>query len=192
MNKESLKKLTIQELEGTLMQAKEDFKAASTGLSEVRQNQLLKTKALRGKASKRKQELIAQIIKINKATQKVHTQIERISYRKMQKFEAMKWSASQKGKQRRRELKIYGTYKTSMTDEDSVLVWCYDMGISEETLEILLKQYTMNDLANMSGDEFYDKAQLAEYNSRDNDDETFEPGEEERGLTDLGIEDLGD
>lgn len=192
ISKESLSKMSIQQLEGALMQAKEDFKAASTALSEARQNQLLKTKALRGKASKRKQELIAQIMRINKATQRVHAQIERISYGKMQKFEAMKWSASQKIKQRKQELKAYGTYRTAITDEEKVLAWCSDMDISEETLEILLEQYTMQDLANMSGDEFYDRAQFAEYNQRDNDYETFEPGEEAGGLTDLGIEDLGD
>ena len=44
----------------------------------------------------------------------------------------------------------------------------------------------------MSGDEFYDRAQYAEYSQTEHDYETFEPGEEEGGLTDLGIEDLGD
>lgn len=174
------------------MQAKEDFKAASASLSEARQSQLLKSKALKGKASKRKQELIAQIMKINKATQRVHAQIERISYGKMQKFEAMKWSASQKVKQRKLELKSSGVYKTAITDEEKVLAWCADMDISQETLNALLELYTMQDLANMSGDEFYDRAQYAEYNMKDHDYETFEPGEEEGGLTDLGIEDLDD
>lgn len=68
ISKESLSKMSIAELEGKLMQAKEDFKAASTTLSEERQKQILKTKNIRGKAAKRKQELIAQIMKINKAT----------------------------------------------------------------------------------------------------------------------------
>ena len=174
------------------MQAKEDFKAVSTRLSEERQKQILKTKAIRGKASKRKQELISQIMNINRATQKIHAQIERISYGKMQKFEAKKWSASQKVKARKYELKTTGAYKTAMTDEEKVLAWCADMDISEETLEALLELYTMEELANMSGDEFYDRAQYAEYSQTEHDYETFEPGEEEGGLTDLGIEDLGD
>lgn len=192
ISKESLSKMSIQQLEGALMQAKEDFKAASTRLSEERQKQILKTKAIRGKASKRKQELISQIMNINRATQKIHAQIERISYGKMQKFEAKKWSASQKVKARKYELKSTGTYKTTMTDEEKVLAWCADMDISEETLEALLELYTMKELANMSGDEFYDRAQYAEYSQTEHDYETFEPGEEKGGLTDLGIEDLGD
>ena len=68
ISKESLSKLSIAELEGKLMQAKEDFKAASTALSEARQKQILKTKSIRGKAAKRKRELIAQIMRLNRAT----------------------------------------------------------------------------------------------------------------------------
>ena len=54
ISKESLSKMSIAELEGKLMQAKEDFKAASTTLSEERQKQILKTKNIRGKAAKRR------------------------------------------------------------------------------------------------------------------------------------------
>ena len=74
MNKESLHKLTIQELEGQLMAVKENYRAATTALSIERQNQLLKTKAIKGKASKRKEELIRQILKIQKETQRVQAQ----------------------------------------------------------------------------------------------------------------------
>lgn len=76
MNKESLRKLTIQELEGQLMEAKENYKAATMALSIERQNQLLKTKKIRGKASKRKQELIEQILKIQRETQRAQAKIE--------------------------------------------------------------------------------------------------------------------
>ena len=58
MNKESLRKLTIQELEGQLMEVKENFRQASSTLAIERQKQLAKTKIIRGNAKKRKRELI--------------------------------------------------------------------------------------------------------------------------------------
>lgn len=192
ISKESLSKMSIAELEGKLMQAKEDFKAASTTLSEERQKQILKTKNIRGKAAKRKQELIAQIMKINKATQKVHAQIERIQYGRVQEFEARKWGAAQKAKMRKQELKTTGAYQTSMSDMEKIYAWCEDMDVSEEVLEKLLEMYTVEELANMSGDDFYDEVEDARFDLSSDKYETFEPGDREGGLTDLGIEDLGD
>lgn len=193
ISKESLSKLSIIELEGKLMQAKENFKAASTTLSEARQKQILKTKEVRGNAAKRKRELISQIMKINKATQRVNAQIKRIQFGNTQNFEAKKWSASQKVKARKQELKQTGTYKTAMTDMERIYAWCEDMHISEEVLERLLELYSVEELANMSGDDFYDEVLDARlYVSGEEPSETFVPGEEEGGLTDLGIEDLGD
>lgn len=192
ISKESLSKLSIAELEGKLMQAKEEFKAASTTLSEARQKQILKTKSVRGKAAKRKRELIAQIMRLNRAIQKVHAQIERIQLGNIKEFEAKKWSASQKAKARKQELKQTGTYKTSMTDMEKIYAWCEDMDVSEEVLERLLELYSVEDLANMSGDDFYDEVLDARLEVSGKEFETFEPGEEEGGLTDLGIEDLGD
>lgn len=192
ISKESLSKLSIIELEGKLMQAKEDFKAASTALSEARQKQILKTKSVRGKAAERKRELISQIMRLNRATQKVHAQIKKIQFGNAQNFEAKKWSASQKVKARKQELKQTGTYKTSMTDMEKIYAWCEDMHISEEVLERLLELYSVEDLANMSGDDFYDEVLKARLDLSGREFETFEPGEEEGGLTDLGIEDLGD
>ena len=192
ISKESLSKMSIAELEGKLIQAKEDFKAASTTLSEERQKQILKTKNIRGKAAKRKQELIAQIMKINKATQKVHAQIERIQYGRVQEFEARKWGAAQKAKMRKQELKTTGAYQTSMTDMEKIYAWCEDMDVSEEVLEKLLEMYSVEELANMSGDDFYDEVQDARFDLSTDKFETFEPGDREGGLTDLGIEDLGD
>lgn len=193
ISKESLSKLSIIELEGKLMQAKEDFKVASTALSEARQKQILKTKNVRGKAAERKRELIAQIMRLNRATQKVHAQVERIKFGNVQEFEAKKWSASQKARVRKQELKQTGTYKTSMTDMERIYAWCEDMHISEEVLERLLELYSVEELANMSGDDFYDEVLDARlYVSGEEPSEIFVPGEEEGGLTDLGIEDLGD
>lgn len=192
ISKESLSKMSIAELEGKLMQAKEDFKAASTTLSEARQKQILKTKNIRGKAAKRKQELIAQIMKINKATQKVHAQIEKIQYGRVQEFEARKWGAAQKARMRKQELKTTGTYQTSMSDMEKIYAWCEDMNVSEEVLKKLLEMYSVEELANMSGDDFYDEVEDARFDLSKDKFETFEPGDREGGLTDLGIEDLGD
>ena len=47
LSKESLSKMSIAQLEGKLMEAKEQFKAASTNLSEARQNQILKGKTIK-------------------------------------------------------------------------------------------------------------------------------------------------
>ena len=131
-------------------------------------------------------------MKINKATQKVHAQIERIQYGKVQEFEARKWGAAQKAKMRKQELKATGSYQTSMTDMEKIYAWCEDMDVSEEVLEKLLEMYSVEELANMSGDDFYDEVLDARFDLSHDEYETFEPGDREGGLTDLGIEDLGD
>lgn len=84
MNKESLRKLTIQELEGQLMEAKENFRQASSTLAIERQKQLAKMKVVRGKGNKRKQELIEQILKIQKETRRVQTKIQEIEIKNNQ------------------------------------------------------------------------------------------------------------
>ena len=79
-----------------------------------------------------------------------------------------------------------------MTDMEKIYAWCEDMDVSEEVLERLLELYSVEDLANMSGDDFYDEVLDARLDVSGKEFETFEPGEEEGGLADLGIEDLGD
>ena len=79
-----------------------------------------------------------------------------------------------------------------MTDMEKIYAWCEDMDVSEEVLERLLEMYSVEDLSNMSGDDFYDEVLDARFDLSGKEFETFEPGEEEGGLTDLGIEDLGD
>ena len=58
MSKESLKKLNIQELEGQLSVQRENLQNLSSVLSQERQKQILKNKAIRGSSKKRKEELI--------------------------------------------------------------------------------------------------------------------------------------
>lgn len=58
MSKESLKKLNIQELEGQLSVQRENLQNLSSVLSQERQKQILKNKAIRGSSRKRKEELI--------------------------------------------------------------------------------------------------------------------------------------
>lgn len=86
MNKESLKKLTIQELEGQLIAVKEQFRNASSNLAIERQQQLAKTKVIRGGGKKRKKELIEQILKIQRETQRVEAKIEQIKIRNSMTF----------------------------------------------------------------------------------------------------------
>lgn len=81
MNKESLRKLTISELEGQLVAVKENYQATQMRLSIERQNQIIKAKVIRGKASKRREELIRQILKIQRETSKVEAKINAIQIR---------------------------------------------------------------------------------------------------------------
>ena len=76
VTKETLRKLTLVELEGQLESQKEAFRAASSNLSRARQEQILKQKEIRGKASKRKQALIEQILKLQRETQKINVKVE--------------------------------------------------------------------------------------------------------------------
>ena len=182
LNKESLSKMSITQLEGKLMEAKEQFKAASINLSEARQNQILKGKEIRGKANKRKAELIAQIMKINRATQKVNAQIAQIKFGSKMEFQAKKSAASKKVDMRRSELKSTGSYQTSLTNRELVYYWCDCMGFDEEDLEKLLQYYTFDELAEMSGDEFYDQMQDAKAGYDPSDRVIFEPQEEEEAV----------
>ena len=84
MNKESLRKLSIQELEGQLMEVKENFRQASSTLAIERQKQLAKMKIVRGKGNKRKQQLIEQILKIQKETRKIQAKIQAIEIKNNQ------------------------------------------------------------------------------------------------------------
>lgn len=78
MNKESLKKLTIEELRGQLVVAKENYRAAASELAIERQKQLAKAKAIKGKGAKQKKELIEQILKMERETQRVRAKINQI------------------------------------------------------------------------------------------------------------------
>ena len=78
MNKESLRKLTIEELRGQLVAAKENYRIAAAQLAVERQAQLAKAKAIRGKGSKQKQALIEQILKMERETQRVKAKINQI------------------------------------------------------------------------------------------------------------------
>ena len=182
LSKESLSKMSIAQLEGKLMEAKEQFKAASTNLSEARQNQILKGKTIRGNANKRKAELIAQIMKINRATQKVNAQITQINVGAKMAFQAKINTARKKVDARRRELKATGSYQTSLSNKELVYHWCDCMGFDEEDLEKLLEYYTFDELAEMSGDEFYDQMQDAKAGYDPSDRVTFEPQEEEESV----------
>ena len=79
LSKESLKRLTIQELEGQLVQVKATFRETSSLLAIERQQQLAKAKQIKGKSNKRKKQLIEQILKIQKETQRVQAKIEQIN-----------------------------------------------------------------------------------------------------------------
>lgn len=179
ISKESLSKMSIRELEGRLMQAKEDFKASSAILSKERQKQILKTKAIRGNNLKRKQELIRQIMKINKATAKVQSQIIKIKVGNQQSFAQKTLNASVKMQKRKEELKKFGTYQTSITDEERVLAYCRDMGYTEEDLQKALEYYTIEELADMPGQEFYDEVHEAKRAGNRNEQMTFDVPEEE-------------
>lgn len=50
-----------------------------------------------------------------------------------------------------------GTYQTSFSDEEKVLAWCYDMHVSYEQYLEIIEEYGIEELASMSGDDFYDK-----------------------------------
>ena len=157
LNKTALSRMSVEQLEGKLSEAKARFAEASTNLSAARQSQILKTRTIRGKASQRKKELISQILKIEKQTGKVSAQIRQIQIASNIKFSQKKAAASRKVSLRRKELRDFGSYRTSMTNYEKVLAWCDDMNVDEETLDKLLEVYEISDLAAMSGDEFYDE-----------------------------------
>lgn len=157
ISKESLSKLSIAELEGKLTEVKQEFTKKSSILTEARQKQILKNKAIRGGSAKRRQELIRQILQMQKQINKVDAKIASIKVGVMRNFEAAVSQASQKVTKRRLELKQSGSYKTGLTNYEKVLAWCGDMGYDQEDLEMMLEFYTIEELAEMSGDEFYDE-----------------------------------
>lgn len=81
MSKESLKKLNIQELEGQLSVQRENLQNLSSVLSQERQKQILKNKAIRGSSKKRKEELIRQILQLQKEAARVQAKINNIKTR---------------------------------------------------------------------------------------------------------------
>lgn len=81
MSKESLKKLNIQELEGQLSVQRENLQNLSSVLSQERQKQILKNKAIRGSSKKRKEELIRQILQLQKEAARVQAKINGIKTR---------------------------------------------------------------------------------------------------------------
>ena len=180
LSRESLRKMSMSQLEGKLAEVKAKYSEASTNLTMAKEAQILKTKVIRGKGNKRKREMISQILKINKETQKINTKIKQISLGNEIKFTKIKVAARKKVALRAKELRETGAYKTSMTNEEKVYAWCYDMDVSQEELDILLEMYTMEDLAMMSGDDFYDEVKKSrqEYYQR-----THELDEDEEELT---------
>lgn len=81
MTKESLRKLNVQELENQLSVHKENLKNLSSTLSAERQAQILKQKTIRGNAKKRKEELIRQILQLQKEERRVQAKINAIQTR---------------------------------------------------------------------------------------------------------------
>lgn len=176
LSKESLSKMSLQQLEGKLSEVKSQFAEASTRLSAARQNQILKMRAVKGKAAQRKKELISQILSIQKQTQKVEAQTAQIEVGIRFKFDALKSAAAAKVSARRGELKTQGRYITSLSNYEKVLAWCSDMGVEKEELDLLLEIYTMDQLADMSGDDFYDEVRSAVHANAqfdDSDEEEF-------------------
>lgn len=161
LDKETLSRMSISQLEGKLAEVKSEFSAKSTQLSQARQAQLTKYKKTRGGASARKQNLINQIIKIQKATSKVEGQILKIRYASEKVFNLEVVKATSKYRQRQEELKVFGTYKTVMSNYEKVLYWCECMNYTSEDLDKVLELYTIDELAEMSGDEFYDEVRAA-------------------------------
>lgn len=156
-SKESLRGLSVQQLEGKLMDAKARFAEASTQLSAARQSQILKTKQIKGKASARKKELISQILELERQTARVEAQRSKITIGENIKFNIDISKAAKKVAMRAVELKTTGTYQTPLTGYEKVLEWCMDMGVDRETFYELLKIYSIEELSNMSGDDFYDE-----------------------------------
>ena len=162
LTKETLSKMTVAQLEGKLMEAKSNFAQASTQLSAARQAQILKTKQIRGNASKRKKELISQILGLQRQTERVIVQREKITIGENIKFSAETLKAVAKVKIRAVELKETGTYKTSLSNYEKVLSLAYSMGVDKEVFDALLANYTIEELASMTGDEFYDQVKSAD------------------------------
>ena len=180
LSRESLRKMSMSQLEGKLAEVKAKYSEASTNLAVAKEAQILKTKVIRGKGNKRKREMIAQILKINRETQKINAKIQQISLGNEIKFAKVKAAARQKASLRTKELRETGTYKTSMSNTEKVYAWCYDMDVSQEELDILLEMYTMEDLAMMSGDDFYDEVKKSR---QEHYQRTHELDEDEEELT---------
>ena len=81
MTRESLRKLNVQELENQLSVQKENLQNLSSTLNAARQAQILKNKTIRGNAKKRKEELIRQILQLQKEAGKVQAKINAIQVR---------------------------------------------------------------------------------------------------------------
>lgn len=126
---------------------------------------------------------------MQRETQKINAKIAKIAYGQTKAWETQVSSAVSKYRKRKNELKNFGTYKTTMTDKEKVLYWCDCMGFDEEDLNKLLEVYDWSDLANMSGDEFYDEVKFSTLDIKNFE---FNNNPESKGLVDLGIEDLGD
>lgn len=160
ISKESLKGLSVNQLRGKLAEAKAKFAQNAIGLSEERQAQILKTKQIRGNAANQKRELISQIMNLERQTAKVETQRGKIDVGEDIKFNIKVSNAVEKVNIRKIELKTIGSYQTALSDEERLYALCNDMQVSRETFNELLKNYTLEELANMSGDDIYDEVTL--------------------------------
>lgn len=159
MTKTSLSKMSVAELEGKLIEVKENFRASAMNLNLARQNQILKGKAIRGKTSERKSALISQILKIQQATNKNLAAVQQINAQNNMAYQNSLAAAARMVEKRREELRRYGEYMTRLSNKEKVMAWAYDMGVDKDTLDIMVAIYGWDELAAMSGDEFYDQCQ---------------------------------
>lgn len=160
LSKEGLKKLNIQELEGQLREVKSEFRKASQQLSIERQMQLAKTKAIKGKGSKRKKELIEQILKMQRETQRVNAKIAQI---KLQAEMPAKVSFSA-GKIKIKSPSIRDKVEGKSADMDNAEMWAAIKTYKDNVKRGVIKE--LNEYDKLSSDERADYA----YEMMDNKD----------------------
>lgn len=156
--KENLNKMSIEQLRGKLAEVKSEFKrTAAEAYTPERQEQILKGKAIKGNTKKQKQTLVSQINKISAAISKVSSINFTNDYHADTQFAKDVEKALKKVEQRRMELLKNGIYETHLNAKEKVYYWCDCMNFSRSDLRVLLSVYTFEELAEMSGDEFYDE-----------------------------------
>lgn len=160
LSKENLSKMSVGQLKGKLIQVEGEFlKKSSNIYTPERQEQILKGKTIKGSTKQQKQALISQINKIQNATNKIETITIKINYHADTEFDNAVTAARLKVLRRQEELLKKGLYETHLSAKEKVYYWCDCMGFSRSDLNLLLAVYTFEELAEMSGDEFYDEMQ---------------------------------